>query len=827
MRENVKENAMQKRTAGMGMRLIRNKIWVVLCLLVVIGVAASGLTRLNINNAMEALLPDSSPALAANEAFEDIFGKRDIMFILVESDDVFNYETLEYVDRLSQDLEANLPFATEVVSVTNMPYIEATGDMLVIDEILKGSVPTDPEELAAIRQKVMNRPSLSQMLITPDEKATGIFVIMDDLPSKVYAAVPDGFDPVDQASWPAEKILMASDVFSQPRDGLNAIDNPPSLIAPAVEVIVDRQATPGIVSTATGMHLIDFYGDVHLYDVAGLLVLVTLGISTLLMILLTRSIRPVIGTFFVILATMLTLMGAMGWMGITLNIPGLAVPVVLVMVISVSYSIHVVNHFKTGTEQDLTRLQAVRYAYAEASWPVFVSALTSALGFVSFMLVPLETIRIVGAACAVGSFITYFMVMLVVPMTLSLGKDRVLIKKDKAAKPSGFPQAMVKWADLVGRRPAVVLLVAAVFIAAMGVSALSIRTNPDTMEMAGDKADFIRDARYVIERLGALYTYDVFIQLPDPEMARTSAVLQAVDTLQEDIQTMTGTVSTGSLANLVKEMNMIMNEDSLEHYTVPDSDALAAQYLLLYEMAGGDGLDRNVDFDYQQMRINVQITEFSGDLFTAFDEIEARALQLLPEGTEVSIVGQIPLILESVDRLTSGNVRSLFTAILVITAVMILVLKSVKLGLLSMIPNALPVLGVLGLMGLFDITLDFFTVMVTPMILGIAVDDTVHYFVHFKEEFDRTGCYAAANRENFRKIGRALVFTSIILVAGFSALTMIPFAGFQNMAIVAALGIAIALVGDMLVAPALTFTFRPFGSQKEAEALTLEPSYEQ
>jgi len=814
----MKESAFQKRIADVGMKIVKNKVWVILALLVVVGISGAGLSSMRMDNSMEGLLPQNSPAVADNEAFEEIFGKRDIVFVLVESDDIFSHETFAYIDNVSRDLEENLPFATDVVSLTQMSYIDLVDDTLRIENLLQDGVPQDPAALADIRSKVMGRPSLVDMLITADEKATGIFIIIDDLPSTVYADVPANFDPVDQSQWEAKDILMRSDVHLHAGPGLNAIDNPPSLLAPAVEVILDRHAVPSVSTVATGMHLVDFYGDVHLYETAGVLVMLTLVISTLLMVFLTRSIRPVIGTFLVIVLGLVTLIGLQSWLGITLSMVSLAVPVVLMMVLSVGYSIHIVNHFKTGVELGYTRLQAVRYAYAEATWPVFISALTSALGFISFMLVPIEPIRVVGAACAAGSFLTYIMVILVVPISLAVGRDRVLLKGGAQGQMPGFQKAMVNWANLVTRRPVTILVFAMIFMVLMGYNALSIRTNPDTMEMAGDKVDFIRDARYAIERLGAMYTYDVFIELPEPDMGRTSAVLQAFDQLQADIETMPGTVNTGSLANLVKEMNLVMNGNDLEHYQVPASDALTAQYLLLYEMAGGDGLDGYVDFDYQQMRLNVQISQFSGELFAAFKAIETRAEQLFPPGTEVSIVGQIPMLLESVDLLTSGNVRSLFTAIAVITLVMMFVLKSVRLGLLSMIPNALPIVAALGFMALTDKTLDFFTVMVTPMILGIAVDDTVHYFVHFKEEFDKHGCYLEANRENFRKIGRALIFTTIIIVAGFATLTMIQFAGFQNMAIVAGFGIAMALLGDMLVAPALTMAFKPFGKTAEAKA---------
>lgn len=797
--------------------------WLTFLVLAIVASAAGyGLNSLTVNNAMEAFLPENSPTIRENEAFAQVFAEQDIVFVLVESEDVFSYSTLTYIEQVTEDLEREVPFVAEVISLTNLSHMEMIDETLTIRELFPDGLPDDSASLAAARESVMSRPMVAEMLVSEDQQATGIFVILENIPSTVYAQVPPGFSPTDQIGWAAEDILDQDRIFFEAAEGLTAINNPPNLLAPAVERVLARHAQDGIHAIGTGMHIIDFHGDALMFDQARMLLIVTFLVSTVLMALLTRGLRTVVASAVAILLSVTVLMGIFGWAGEPLNMVSAAVPVVLMMVIGVSYSIHVVNHFKTGLEQGLTRKHAVRYAYAEAAWPVFVSALTSALGFVSFLLVPLPPIRVVGIACALGSFITYFMVMVVMPVSLSLGADKVLLPKAYKKTTRGLPALMMRLSDIISCRLQTILLATVLVMLVMGVFATSIRTNPDMLEMAGDRLDFIRDANYAIERLGALYTYEVYIELPEPSLARQSQVLAGLNRLQQEIKALDSTVNTASLVDLLKEMNMILNDGTLEHLEVPDSDQLIAQYLLLYELAGGDGLENYVDFDYQKLRINVQIREFSGELFQALQEVEELGVELFPEGTQVSVVGEVPLLLEALDLLAHGNVRSLFTAILVITLVMIVVLKSVRLGLLSMIPNALPIITALGFMSLMDIPLDFFTIMVTPMILGIAVDDTVHYFIHFKAEFDSVGSYVDANRQNFGKIGRALVFTTVILVAGFAVLTLLPITGFQHMAMVAAVGISVALLGDILVAPALIMAFRPFGGKPEKKTQRME-----
>ena len=165
------------------------------------------------------------------------------------------------------------------------------------------------------------------------------------------------------------------------------------------------------------------------------------------------------------------------------------------------------------------------------------------------------------------------------------------------------------------------------------------------------------------------------------------------------------------------------------------------------------------------------------------------------------------------NRLTEGQIKSIGAAFLVISVMMMLILRSFRVGLMSMISNVFPVVIAMGLMGLLDISLDMMTVMIAPMIIGIAVDDTVHYFVHFKQEFNKLDCYADANRETFQKIGYAILFTSVVLVVGFSIFGLSNVRSMVHMGIVSGAGILSALLADLFITPVLFVRLKPFGKQ--------------
>jgi len=213
----------------------------------------------------------------------------------------------------------------------------------------------------------------------------------------------------------------------------------------------------------------------------------------------------------------------------------------------------------------------------------------------------------------------------------------------------------------------------------------------------------------------------------------------------------------------------------------------------------------------------VQVGDASTDVADRFDEIISFGKEHFPQGTKVSFAGQMPMLVKMVNMLAYGQVKSVLVAIAVITVMMMLILRSVRVGLISMVPNMLPILVITGLMGLLGFPLDIMTVMILPMIIGIAVDDTVHYIIHFKQEFQECRSYHEANRRTFGKVGRAIVFTSVILTIGFSILGLSAVKSAFHMAVLAAAGIISALLADLFITPMLFVFLKPLGKEEPVE----------
>ncbi|MCF8001119.1 MAG: MMPL family transporter [Halanaerobiales bacterium] len=802
---------------SLGMKFVKHKVIVLIFLIILTFVALLGAQNLRLNSSDEAFFPKDSPTIQKYDRFKEIFGNEDYVFIMIESDNIFSYKSLSYIQNLTEDIEKRLPFVEEVTSITNVDYMEANNGNLKVTKLIGNKIPKSEKKLKQIKEKALGQKSYVGSIITKDAKSTGIIINIEKLPDHIFAEVPKNFTPIQQEKWPAEKRLMKSDIYydQNTNKGLNKVLDPQKLIAPALKGIMEKHQTENIDTYVTGTPIISYEPDVVASEEARTFGLIALIAAIVLMFILFRNFRAILSTVLVILLTMIILFGILGWANIELSILVIIIPP-LILVISVSYSIHVINHFLFSFNNQGSRIEAVKYAYQEAAWPIFITSITTALGFSTFLLLKMPPLQIVGISCVIGVIIAYLLVMIITPIIFSIGKDKPVTnyKEDsKVRNKKGFQRKMSRWADFIASNVKLITAITVIMVIVLIGFSFNMMVNPDTMELIGEEVKVVNDTNYITQKLGAPYSYEIMIELSDEEMAKKSKFLKQVNNLSVEISKWESTAQVDSMVDLIKQINKTMHNNQEEYYKIPDSDRLISQYLLLYEMAGGEGIEDWTTFNYDMARMSVQVNDLNPRLKTRFSEIKKFTKENFPKGTKVTIVGNMPIMLKMMERISQGQIKSILAAVIVVTIIMMIILKSVKLGLISMLPNAIPILSITGVMGMFGIPLNFFTLIVAPMIIGIAVDDTVHYFVHFKEEYLKTSSYFEANEETFKKIGRALVFTSVILILGYGIFSISKMQAFADVAVLSVVGIFIALLGDMFLTPAIIMLLKPFGKK--------------
>ncbi len=260
-----------------------------------------------------------------------------------------------------------------------------------------------------------------------------------------------------------------------------------------------------------------------------------------------------------------------------------------------------------------------------------------------------------------------------------------------------------------------------------------------------------------------------------------------------------------SIVDIVKETNRALHENRPDHYTVPSERALIAQELLLFENSGSDDLEEITDSQFRKARITLRVPSLDGVVYPAFlSRLRHGFEEILGDELPFYMTGLTPLMVRALSAMTTSLARSYVFALLIITPLMILMIGRLGVGLLSMVPNLLPVVTTLGVMGLCGIPLDASNIVVGSVIIGLAVDDTIHFMHRFQRDFEQSGDVREAVRRTLATTGSALLFTSLVLTTGF--LVMAGLASMRNtmvFGLLASLGIVTAFIADVLVMPAL------------------------
>lgn len=407
---------------------------------------------------------------------------------------------------------------------------------------------------------------------------------------------------------------------------------------------------------------------------------------------------------------------------------------------------------------------------------------------------------------------------------MSFGKDKPGIADDVPRR-SLFDGWIEGIGQFVLRRKGLALGVSAACILAIAPGIRTMTVNMDVFQFIGLKVPYMQRLQHIVNsQLGSYLTYNISISYDEADAIKDPAVMQAFDDLLEQVGTFEltknhkGVPSIFSILDILKDMNQTFHSGDAAWYSVPESRDLIAQLLLLYEFSGGTEAFRWIDEDYSILRAQVQIKAFdTNEIVRELNAIKAIGQERFP-GAQIGIVGSAVQFAELNEKIVTGELKSLATALVVIGILLVLVFGSVKTGLIGMIPNVAPLIVIGGYMGYFHYPLDMLTMTIMPTLLGIAVDDTIHFINHIKYEFEQGGNYRTAVLRSFRTVGTTLAMTTIVLSATLGMYMFSPVAALSRMGFLASLGLIVALAADYLMTPALILLTKPFGQETVQES---------
>jgi len=745
--------------------ILRHKWLVIVLTLLSIAGLGAGARHLTFTNDYRVFFGEENPQLVAFENLQDTYAKNDnVMFILVPDDGkVFTRATLSAVAWLTERAWET-PYSTRVESLTNYQHTSAVEDDLIVEDLGYQVDTLDAQALGRIRGIALNEPVLINRLVSKQAHVTGVNITIE-LP---------GIDPIAENP---EVVEFVRELRGEFRASFPEID------VKLTGIVMMNQAFP----------------EASQYDMQTLFPLMLL-LFVIVLYFWVKEFSGTITTFIIIVFSIVGAMGAAGWLGIALTPPSFAA-IMIIPTMAIADSVHVLMNYLQMRRRGETRSEAMVDSIRINFQPVFLTSLTTAIGFLSMNFSDAPPFHDLGNIVAMGVVIAFVLSVTFLPALMLLLPGR------EQPGETASSQLMQRFAEFVILRRKRLLL-------GMGFGSLLLiacvplnELNDDFVKYFSEKIEFRRDADFASENLSGLYLVDYSLESGEEGGISEPDFLQDIENFANWYREQPEVIHVNVISDTFKRLNKSMHGDDPHWYRLPAERELAAQYLLLYEMSLPYGLDltNQINIDKSATRMTVMLYNMTTRKVLA---LERRAQQWLRDNAPVSMHndGASPTIMFS--NIGERNIKSMLLgttiALILISLILIFALRSFKIGLLSLVPNLIPAALAFGAWGLVVGQIGLALSVVTGMTLGIVVDDTVHFLSKYLRARREKGLDAAdAVRYAFNTVGLALVVTSIVLVAGFAVLTFSAFVLNSNMAFMTAVTIVFAIVADFLLLPPL------------------------
>jgi predicted RND superfamily exporter protein len=755
-------------------------------------IGLAGLPRITTSDNMDEWFNEYDTIEINTKRFEALFGNEDQVLVLIQADDVFDPQVLTMIRDLGAELLEKVPYARELRSLTDMSIAMGQDEGIEVRSPFEDGIPQAGPEMEEKRAYIMSRSSLVNMLVSDDCKETWLAL-------SLYSYEGENESREMYSVGKAAQEIITDPKWQNPRGGVRYT------LKPAGMAYTEWEESQAVMAETVNRIIGGFV------------------VALLCLIIFTRSFRGIAVPVMTIIGGVGSVFGYMAHLGIPADSNLMTLPVLLSMALSIGYAIHLVNSFKFHFRR-LEQKEALVAAVGETGWPILFTAVTTMGGLLSFLFAGIGALRWVGITSALTVFAVYLYVILLVPVLFSFGKP----KKNAPDIPPGEPlwnsgtagllieRKFYRFGELLLKRRKTVILVVFLIIAAFIPGVFRMTVNLDYFSFMGKKIPYItRLAEIIDAKIGSLYTYTVMVSFDEPDIFKDPGMMRNLDSLAADLGALDLTKISGtrprvsSVTEIVKEMHRTLNGDDPAFYTIPDDPGLLAQLLFLYEISGGGDLFNRVSEDFSTAVLTVELTGYDGNRIAKNVKAAEEAARARFPGGDTAVVGIIASFAEMNNKVVYGELQSFAGSFLIIFILLSLVFRSIRTGFIGMIPNIAPVIIIGGIMGYAKIPLDMLTMTIMPMLLGIAVDDTIHFITHINLELERKKSYRQAVLDTFAQIGRTLGTTTVILCAMFVVYVFSPIAMLFHVGVLAIIGMAAALLADYTLTPLLIYVLKP------------------
>jgi predicted RND superfamily exporter protein len=737
--------------------------WIILLTLLIVFASSAGIKNLKFNNDYRAYFSPENPQFQAFEAIQETYSKSDnILFIVKPADgDVFNPKVLQAINQLTKEAW-QLPFSSRVDSVTNFQHTVAKDDELIVADLVADPASLTKDQIQTIKQTALNEPLLANRLISKTGHVSGV---------NVTVRLPD------------KNSMEVVEVAEKARK-----------IAAKIEATF-----PEIKIYLTGIAMMNNAFVESTLNDNKMLIPVMYGIVIIVAFLSLRSITAVICVVLLIVFSSISPLGIFSWFDGLITPPS-AVSPVIILTIAVADSIHLLAATLHYMRLGYSKRRAIRRSLKNNLQPILLTNLTTIIGFLTMNFSDAPPLRDLGNIAALGVMFACLLTISFLPAVMTILPVRVKLKNDKGAS------NMNRLALFVIRHRKALLVINALIAIVLTSFASKNEVNDDFVKYFDETVEFRRATDFLNKNMGGIYTIEFSIHAKEEGGINEPAFLQKIEQFSTWLKLEPGVTNVNSITDTFKRLNKNMHGDDPAWYKLPDQRDLAAQYLLMYEMSLPYGLDLNNQINVDKSAIRIIVTHDknnSNQMLDLESHLNDWLHQNMPEAKiEVASPG---LMFAHIGQRNSDNM--IFGSLLELTLIsfiLIVAFRSLRLGLISLIPNLVPMGMAFGIWGLIDGQISLGVSVVASITFGIVVDDTIHFISKYRRgrielgKISPVAVYYASSAA-----GEALLMTSTILVSGFFVLSFSHFTANSGMGLLSAITISIAMFMDLLFLPPL------------------------
>lgn len=720
------------------------------------------LIKIKIDNSLKAWFSLTDPDHRAYEEYRNTFEGGRFLIVVLRAENLFSIDILNYIKQKTEEFK-DLSGVKGVHSLSNANKIIGTQDGIKINPLL---AELETDDLPQIKKNALEDELFSDYLISSDGEITAIVINFEDMPARETDAAVCQVESLAYKGKPENLAIFFSGDMKMMAE-FNRFTKQNQTIFPVLIIFI----------------------------------------ICIAIIILFRSLAKIFIILLVIGINICWTLGFYSILGYTFNVvTGMLIP--LLIILSIADSIHIMEYFDEAKREN-NKKEAFINTIKFITVPCFLTSITTAFGLISLSATSIVGVKRFGIGSAAGIMFAFVVTIIVIPLLLTLFPF-----KQKTQGSYSFESFLIWLAKFIEKRYKYILIMVIIGFIVFGWGITKVKVKTNQLEWFPKNGEVYKSAMLVDKNLSGTGNMEIIVKgkestLEEPE------ILKRIDKLSAEIKKLPHVKKVISLADYVKRINKALAEDAPSANKIPEFKSLIAQELFLFTLSddGREELQKIVTPDYSQCRIAVK-TEFmpSKESVILGNLLKKMAKQaFLGTGVKVTVTGTLHMYNLLSEYILESQISSFSLAFLLVFGVLFVAFWSVKYGALSIIPDLLPVVFIIGLMGWVGIPLNTATVMIASVVLGITVDDTIHFISRFRKELKANRLsFQEAFRETIIAVGGANTFTSLINIAGFLILLISGFQPTREFGMLIAVTLFFALICDVFVLPSCLMAIRRF-----------------